>query len=38
MSDELVITIDFSATVLSLAGLPIPNNASGSDLSRWVGE
>lgn len=34
VSDELVITTDFSATMLAIAGLPIPDDVSGSDLTR----
>ncbi|QDU89310.1 Arylsulfatase [Pirellulimonas nuda] len=33
VSDELVITTDFSATILALAGLPIPDTISGLDLT-----
>ncbi len=33
-SDELVITTDFSATMLALAGLPIPETMTGMDLTR----
>ncbi len=36
VSDELVITTDFSATMLSLAGLSIPDDMSGSDLTRLI--
>lgn len=36
VSDELVITTDFSATMLALAGLPIPNTISGLDLTELL--
>ena len=35
-TDRMVVTVDFSATMLSLAGLDIPDSMSGRDLTKLI--